>query len=97
MVLQKAKELNKTSRELLDIPGFYEKFLLARQQIERGELVDLEDIRRDVLGLNPFPRNDHCKNHSFRILRQSFAIMHLILSANGQIIFSSERESYAKR
>jgi hypothetical protein len=46
LIFLKEKELNQATRELLNIPGFYEKFLLARQQIEGGELVNFEDVRR---------------------------------------------------
>jgi len=36
------------SQELLDIPGFYAKLLKAEQQVERGETIKFDDIRRNV-------------------------------------------------
>jgi hypothetical protein len=36
------------TQELLSIPGFYEKFLAAQEEIRKGRHVDFEQIRRDV-------------------------------------------------
>jgi len=42
------REENEATQELLNLPGFEAAFRRALQQIESGELVRFEDIRRDV-------------------------------------------------
>jgi hypothetical protein len=42
------REENEATAELLSIPGFEAAFRRTVQQVEKGEVVRFEDIRRDV-------------------------------------------------
>jgi len=42
------RESSEATQELLNIPGFEEAFRKAVEQVERGEIVRFEEIRRDV-------------------------------------------------
>ena len=42
------REENEATAELLNIPGFEAAFQRAVEQVEKGEVVRFEDIRRDV-------------------------------------------------
>ena len=42
------REENEATQELLNLPGFEAAFRRALQQVESGEIVRFEDIRRDV-------------------------------------------------
>jgi len=42
------KESKEATEELLRIPGFYEKFIKARKQLEMGQVFDFEAIKRNV-------------------------------------------------
>lgn len=42
------REQSEATEELLNIPGFEERFRRAVQQVEEGRIVRFEDVRRDV-------------------------------------------------
>ena len=42
------REENVATQELLNIPGFLDVFSLARQQMENGEAISFDQIRRNV-------------------------------------------------
>lgn len=42
------REQSEATEELLNIPGFGERFRRAVQQVEEGRIVRFEDVRRDV-------------------------------------------------
>ncbi|MEO8210099.1 MAG: hypothetical protein ABI840_06030 [bacterium] len=48
MKMLEEKESKSATDELLKIPGFYEKFIKATEQMKAGELYDFETIKRNV-------------------------------------------------
>ncbi|MFH1927130.1 MAG: hypothetical protein ABIK79_03000 [Chloroflexota bacterium] len=48
MAYLEEREEREATEELLRLPGLEAAFLRAAQQVEAGEVVHFEDIRRDV-------------------------------------------------